>query len=95
MFTNSTGEHEILRRLLEEGSRLAALMPACHQMANELQAVVLVAKMHGQGFNVAVSDAESCVERMRIAVATGTYPQHLLEEAKLTDKEVHAAVAAI
>ncbi|MDZ4288293.1 MAG: hypothetical protein U0984_10055 [Prosthecobacter sp.] len=95
MSTSPPDEHETLRRLLEEGSRLAALMPACHEMANELQAVVLVSKMHGQGFNVAVSDAESCVERMRVAVASGTYPQHLLEEAKLADKEVHAAVGAM
>jgi hypothetical protein len=94
MFTNSPAEHETLHRLLEEGKRLAALMPACHQMANELQAVVLVAKMHDQGFNVAVTDAESCVERMRIAVATGTYPDHLLQAAKLADKEMQAMAEA-
>jgi hypothetical protein len=30
---------------------------------------------------------------MRIAVVTGTYPDHLLQAAKLADKEMHAAVA--
>jgi hypothetical protein len=92
MLTNFADEQKTLESLLEEGQRLAASMPMSHRMANELQAVLLVAKMHAAGFKVAMADAASCVERMRIAVANGVYPQDLLRESKVAAREMQEAV---
>ena len=72
-----------LKSLLEEGERLCALRPDCHQTLNDLTALMMIARMNGQGLHVSFVMAEQCVARMRVAVETGKYPDQMLENAAI------------
>ena len=71
---------EILEGLCQEGERLTKQRPRCHYTSGDLQCILLIRKLHAAGFEVSVADAQRCLERIRIAAETGTYPQALLNE---------------
>lgn len=71
-----------LHALLAEGEMLLQARPHCHKTLNDFSAAMLICKMHDQGFQVSLPMARDCIARMKIAVETGEYPDHLLEEAK-------------
>lgn len=62
-----------------EAEQLAGMLPLSRRMVSELTAVVLLAKMQADGFDVSRAEAEGCLERMRIAVKTGVYPEEMLQ----------------
>jgi hypothetical protein len=64
---------------VSEAEQLAALLPNCRRMVSELTAVVLLARLHADGFQVSLGEAEGCLDRMRIAVKTGVYPEEMLQ----------------
>jgi hypothetical protein len=70
-----------LDALLAEGKRLAAKRPGCHRTCSDLAAAVFIAKMHERGCDVSLASVEGCIQRMRIAVETGVYPDDLLAKA--------------
>jgi hypothetical protein len=74
-----TANAEILQALCQEGERLAKERPRCHYTSGDLQCVLLITKLHAAGFDVSLADAHRCLERMRIAVGTGSYPHSLLQ----------------
>jgi len=59
-----------------------ALRPNCHATLNDLTAAVMIGKMLEQDFDVSIEQLEACIYRMRVAVETGEYPHHLLQEAE-------------
>lgn len=68
-----------LVRLVEEAKELMAGNSFCHRLTNDVEAIVLVQKMQVAGFQVDVRDARRCIERIRVCIETGSYPDHLLE----------------
>lgn len=68
-----------LVRLAEEAKEMMAGNSFCHRLANDVEAIVLVHKMHEAGFQVDVEDARRCMERIRVCIETGSYPDHLLK----------------
>ncbi len=69
-------------KLLAEAEALAKQRHGCHHTRNDLGAAILIGKMFAEGMDVSLATLEGCVERIRIAVVTGDYPQELLEQAR-------------
>ena len=67
--------------LIAIAEALAAQRPRCHKTTSDLAAVVFIIKLHARGFDVSLGDAEGCIDRMRIAVQSGIYPDELLAQA--------------
>ena len=76
--TELTPDQQRLAALKAEGETLL-VQRDCHKMRNEMAALILLAKLWAPGVAVPISIAEGCLERMRITVATGQYPEHLLD----------------
>ena len=69
------------RDLMAEGEALLAYRPGCEKLQNELYAVSLILGLHARGFDVSLDGLEGCIQRMRITVETGVYPEDLLQRA--------------
>jgi hypothetical protein len=70
-----------LRKLIAQGEQLVAERPYCHKTLNDQMAIVFMSKLAEKGYSVKVADAVSCLERMKIAVDSGVYPEELLRQA--------------
>jgi hypothetical protein len=71
----------VLGELCIQAEQLVKANPRDHQLMNDAGTVAFFARMHSKGKAVSVEAAQHCVERMRIAVESGEYPEGLPDTA--------------
>lgn len=71
-----------LQPYVTEAEQLANRLPQSRRMVTELTAIVLLARMQAGGYEISIAEADGCLERMRVAVETGVYPEEMLQAAR-------------